>query len=94
MIRSELVRKLAEAHPHLTPLVVEAAVESILNQITDSLAQGKRVEFREFGSFATKIRDPRMGRNPRNGEAVEVDAKQVPAFRASKKLLARLNGKD
>ncbi|TGN37744.1 integration host factor subunit beta [Paracoccus liaowanqingii] len=93
MIRSELVRKLAKVHPHLSPLVVvEAAVESILNQITDSLAQGKRVEFRGFGSFASKIRKHRMSRDPRNGDPVKVEAKQVPTFRASKLLLARLNG--
>lgn len=94
MIRSELVRKLAEAHPHLSPRAVEAAVEAILNQIADSLAQGHRVELRGFGSFAPKIRDSRIGKNPRSGEAVEVDAKQVLAFRASKMLLARLNAKD
>ncbi|TJZ89275.1 integration host factor subunit beta [Paracoccus gahaiensis] len=93
MIRSELARKLAKTHPHLSPLVVEAAVESILNQITDSLAQGKRVEFRGFGSFASKVRKHRMSRDPRNGDPVKVEAKQVPTFRASKLLLARLNGK-
>lgn len=92
MIRSELVRKLAEANPHLSPLVVETALESILNQITVNLAQGKRVEFRGFGSFASKIRKQRMGRDPRNGDPVKVDAKQVTTFRTSKLLLARLNG--
>ena len=94
MIRSELVRKLAEANPHLSPLVVEAALESILNQITVNLAQGKRIEFRGFGSFASKIRKQRMGRDPRNGDPVKVDAKRVPTFRTSKLLLARLNGEN
>ncbi|QDA36932.1 integration host factor subunit beta (plasmid) [Paracoccus liaowanqingii] len=92
MVRSELVRKLAHAHPHLSQQVVEAAVEAILNEITDSLAQGKRVEFRGFGAFSSKVRDPRLGRNPRNGDPVQVEAKQVPAFRASKQLLSRLTG--
>ncbi|QDA36097.1 integration host factor subunit beta (plasmid) [Paracoccus liaowanqingii] len=90
MIRSELVRKLARTYPHLSPQVVETAVEAILNQITEGLAQGKRVEFRGFGSFASKMRKQRMGRNPRNGDPVQVEEKQVPTFRASKQLLTRL----
>ncbi|CAM3498462.1 HU family DNA-binding protein [Paracoccus nototheniae] len=93
MLRSELVRKVAEAHPHLSPLDAEAVVEAILNAITDRLADGHRVELRGFGSFASKDRKARMGRNPRNGAPVPVAAKQVPLFRASKRLLERLNNK-
>ncbi|TGN55600.1 integration host factor subunit beta [Paracoccus liaowanqingii] len=90
MIRSELVRKLTRTYPHLSSQVVEAAVESILNRITDGLAQGAKVRFRGFGSFASKMRKQRMGRNPRTGNPVQVEEKQVPTFRASKQLLTRL----
>lgn len=92
MIRSELVGKLMETYPHLSRPVVEAALNSILNEITNRLAQGQRVEIRGFGSFASKIRDARMGRNPKTGEPVQVENKQVPRFRASKHLLEQLNG--
>ncbi|QDA35667.1 integration host factor subunit beta (plasmid) [Paracoccus liaowanqingii] len=94
MVRSELIRKLGETHRNLSFLQIEAAVAVILNEITDSLAQGNRVEFRGFGSFASKIRDARMGRNPRNGDAVAVDRKQVATFKASQQLVARLNHED
>ena len=91
MIRSELVRKLAQAHPHLSPQVVEVVVRTILNEITDSLTRGTRVEFRGFGSFTSKVRKGRLGRNPRNGDPVQVEAKQIPVFKASIQLLGRLN---
>ncbi|QDA36217.1 hypothetical protein E4191_19030 (plasmid) [Paracoccus liaowanqingii] len=64
---------------------------SILNPITNNLAHGKRVESRGFGSFTSKIRNPRIGRDPRSGGAVQVETKQVPTFRAWKQLLMRLN---
>ncbi|QDA36916.1 integration host factor subunit beta (plasmid) [Paracoccus liaowanqingii] len=64
---------------------------SIFNPITNNLAHGKRVESRGFGSFTSKIRNPRIGRDPRNGGAVQVETKQVPTFRAWKQLLTRLN---
>lgn len=93
MVRSELVRKIAEAHPHLSPLDVEAVVKAILNAIIDRLADGHRVELRGFGSFVSKVRDARISQNPRNGTPVPVAAKQVPLFKASKRLLERLNSK-
>lgn len=92
MVRSELVRKVAEANPHLSPQAVEAAVEAILNGITGGLARGSRVELRGFGSFASKDREARMGRNPRTGDPVPVAAKQIPRFRIAKRLRERLNG--
>ena len=93
MVRSELIRKLAETHPQLPLPVLEAAVAVILDEITGSLAQGNRVEFRGFGSFVSKIRDARMGRNPKNGDAVQVETKQVARFKASTQLVARLNSR-
>ena len=73
--------------------MLEATVAVILDEITGSLAQGNRVEFRGFGSFVSKIRDARMGRNPRNGKPVPVETKQVARFKASTQLVARLNSK-
>lgn len=91
MVRSELVQKITDAHPQLSPQTVEAALEAMLNAVTESLAQGRRVEIRGFGIFMSRDRTARMGRNPKTGEAVPVAAKQVPRFKASNLLLERLN---
>lgn len=91
MIRSELMEKLLLAHPHLPRQVVEAALDTILNEITDCLAQGHRVELRGFGSFSSKVREARMGRNPRTGEPLAVSPKRHMHFRASRQILERLN---
>lgn len=92
MIRSELVAIVAEQNPHLTIKDVERIVATIFDEITDALAQGRRVELRGFGALSTRDRDPRTGRNPRTGAAVKVDAKKVPYFKPGKELRERLNG--
>ncbi len=92
MIRSELVASVAEQNPHLTLKDVERIVATVFDEITDALAQGRRVELRGFGAFSTRAREPRTGRNPRTGAAVKVDAKNVPYFKPGKELRERLNG--
>ena len=57
------------------------------------MENGERVELRGFGAFSVKQRDARVGRNPRTGEAVQVEAKNVPFFKTGKLLRDRLNGK-
>ena len=91
MIRSELVEKLAAENPNLYQRDVERIVDTILDKIIDTLAEGDRVELRGFGSFSIKKRDARQGRNPRTGESVYVEEKHVPVFKAGKKLRERLN---
>lgn len=91
MIRSELVAIVAEQNPHLTVRDVEAIVTTIFDEITDALAEGRRVELRGFGAFSTRAREARTGRNPRTGTAVEVDAKRVPYFKPGKELREKLN---
>jgi integration host factor subunit beta len=93
MIRSELIQKIADDNPHLFQRDVERIVATVFEEITDALANGDRVELRGFGAFSVKKRDARMGRNPRTGEAVPVDAKAVPFFKTGKLLRDRLNGK-
>ncbi|MBU0781974.1 MULTISPECIES: integration host factor subunit beta [Loktanella] len=92
MIRSELIQKIAEQNPHLFQRDVERIVTTIFEEITGALVQGDRVELRGFGAFSVKKRDGRTGRNPRTGEAVEVDEKHVPFFKTGKLLRDRLNG--
>jgi integration host factor subunit beta len=91
MIKSELVQKLAEANSHLLHKDVERIVGTVFDEIIAALARGQRVELRGFGAFSTKSRQSRTGRNPRTGEAVDVDAKRIPYFKAGKELRERLN---
>ena len=91
MTKSELILKLAELNPHLYQSHAEQIVDTIFEEITKALANGSRVELRGFGAFSTRARDARRGRNPRTGEAVDVDAKRVPYFKPGKEMRERLN---
>ena len=91
MIKSELVQAIATRNPHLYQRDVETIVNAIFDEITEALAQGNRVELRGFGAFSVKNRPARVGRNPRTGEAVEVEEKWVPFFKTGKELRERLN---
>ena len=92
MIRSELIQMIADENPHLTQRDTERIVNVIFDRIVESMAKGNRVELRGFGAFSVKRRDGRTGRNPRTGEAVEVEEKHVPFFKTGKLLRERLNG--
>ena len=91
LIRSELVQKLCEDYPDLTMKEVERVVATVFDSITDQLQQNGRVELRGFGAFSTRERDARKGRNPRTGDAVDVEAKRVPYFKPGKEMRERLN---
>ena len=91
MIRSELIQIVADENPHLYQRDVERIVNTIFDSIVEALADGGRVELRGFGAFSVKHRDARVGRNPRTGEAVDVEAKAVPFFKTGKGLRDRLN---
>jgi integration host factor subunit beta len=91
MTKSELIARLAEKHPHLYQRDVERIVSTIFDEISEALSEGRRVELRGFGAFSVKKRDARVGRNPRTGEAVHVDAKYIPFFKTGKQLRERLN---
>ena len=93
MTKSELIQRLAERNPHLYLRDVEKIVETVFDEITDALSAGDRVELRGFGAFSVKHRDARVGRNPRTGEAVQVEAKRLPFFKTGKALRERLNEK-
>lgn len=92
MIRSELIQKLSEENPHLFQRDVERIVNTVFEEIIEAMSRGDRVELRGFGAFSVKKRDARAGRNPRTGEAVDVDQKHVPFFKTGKLLRDRLNG--
>nr|WP_299240214.1 integration host factor subunit beta [uncultured Halomonas sp.] len=91
MTKSELIEQIAMRQPELSLKEVEAAVRIILDDITDSLANGGRVEIRGFGSFSLHFREPRLGRNPKTGEAVDLEGKFVPHFKPGKELREQVN---
>lgn len=91
MTKSELIEKLAEKHNHLPFKVVEEAVKEMLEHMASTLADGERIEIRGFGSFSLHYRAPRVGRNPKTGEKVELEQKYVPHFKPGKELRDRVN---
>lgn len=91
MIKSELIQKLADENPHLFAKDVERVVNTVFGEIADALCEGDRVELRGFGAFSVKHRDARTGRNPRTGEAVAIEEKWTPFFKAGKEMRERLN---
>ncbi len=91
MTKSELIDLLASQQQHLAHVDVELAVKTILEQMSQSLAAGERIEVRGFGSFSLHYRPPRMGRNPKTGASVALPGKYVPHFKPGKTLRERVN---
>ncbi len=91
MIRSELLALLEAENPGLRSDEIEKILDIFFDNVIERLAEGGRVELRGFGAFSTRSREPRKGRNPRTGEAVDVPAKRVPYFKPGKEMRARLN---
>lgn len=91
MTKSELIQRLADMNPHLYLRDVEKIVETVFDEISDALVHGDRVELRGFGAFSVKEREARIGRNPRTGESVQVEAKRLPFFKTGKALREKLN---
>jgi integration host factor subunit beta len=94
MTRSDLVTLLAERFTQLAHRDAEFAVKTMLDAMSDALSRGHRIEIRGFGSFALNYRPPRVGRNPKSGDKVQVPAKYVPHFKAGKELRERVDGRD
>ncbi|MEA5446400.1 integration host factor subunit beta [Gammaproteobacteria bacterium AB-CW1] len=91
MTKSELIEVLSGRLGHLPAKDVELAVKTILEQMSNSLSSGRRIEIRGFGSFSLHYRPPRMGRNPKTGESVALSGKYVPHFKPGKDLRERVN---
>jgi integration host factor subunit beta len=91
MTKSELIARLAERFPQLVVKDADYAVKVLLDAMSDALAQGNRIEIRGFGSFALNYRPPRIGRNPKSGEKVQVPEKYVPHFKPGKELRERVD---
>jgi len=91
MTKSDLIVRLNTKFSRYVSLDCQESVSAILDSIGQSLSEGSRVEIRGFGSFSLNYRPPRVGRNPKTGQRVDVPGKYVPHFRAGKELRARVN---
>ncbi len=91
MTKSELIDIIARKQRHLPTKDVELAVKHLLEVMSNRLANGDRIEVRGFGSFSLHFRPPRLGRNPKTGEAVALAGKHVPHFKPGKDLRERVN---
>ena len=91
MTKSDLIAQLAERFPQLVAKDADFAVKMILDAMSEALVKGDRIEIRGFGSFSLNYRPPRVGRNPKSGEKVDVPEKWVPHFKAGKELRERVD---
>jgi DNA-binding protein HU-beta len=85
MTKSDIIDRIAQG-TGLTKLETEAVVDGFLKTVADALSRDDHVELRGFGTFRVKERAPRVGRNPRTGEHVQLDAQFVPHFKVSREL--------
>ena len=91
MTRSELIDLMTDSQNQLSTKDVELAVKLLIDHMSETLCAGQRIEIRGFGSFSLHYREPRQGRNPRTGDAVELCGKHVPHFKPGKELRERVN---
>lgn len=94
MTKSELINHLAKQFPQFTHLDVTIAVQSMLDGMTTALVNNDRIEVRGFGSFVVNTRSPRIGRNPKTGEKVQVEVKHIPHFKPGSDLRKRVKNLD
>src|SRR5437588_13008616 len=85
MTKADLIEEVSRV-VEMTRKEAEVIVEAIFDSIVRSLRGGDKIEIRGFGSFRTRQRQPRVGRNPKTGARVEVPAKKIPYFKPSKEL--------
>jgi integration host factor subunit beta len=90
MTKAELIEEVSKV-VEMTRKDSETIVETIFDSIVTSLHKGDKIEIRGFGSFRTRQRQPRIGRNPKTGSRVEVPSKRIPFFKPSKELRDLVN---
>ena len=90
MTKADLIEEVSRV-VEMTRKESEVIVEAIFDSVVRSLRSGDKIEIRGFGSFRTRQRKPRVGRNPKTGERVDVPAKKIPFFKPSKELKDLIN---
>jgi integration host factor beta subunit len=92
MNRSDLIQRLAEINPELPLATLDVAVKAMLDQMTETLVSGGRIEIRGFGSFSSRAHEARQVRNPKTGEKLSMSARRLPHFKPGKPLRDSVNG--
>jgi nucleoid DNA-binding protein len=90
MTKADIVNRIAQA-TGLTKVETDVVVDGFIKTVSEALSEGNRIELRDFGVFSIKKRRPRAARNPRTGEAVEIEERFVPVFKVSRKLTAHVD---
>ena len=91
MTKSELILKITSKNSYLYHKDVYKIVDTLFNCVTKALKNGDRVELRGFGTFSTKLRNARIGRNPKTGDPVAIPQKKMPFFKMGKLMKERIN---
>ena len=91
MTKSELIFKITNKNSYLYNKDVYKIIDTLFNSVTKALKNGDRVELRGFGTFTTKLRNARIGRNPKTGEPVAIPQKKMPFFKMGKSMKERIN---
>ena len=91
MTKSELILKITSKNSYLYHKDVYKIIDTLFNCVTKALKDGDRVELRGFGTFSTKLRNARIGRNPKTGDPVAIPQKKMPFFKMGKSMKQRIN---
>jgi len=91
MVRSELLQKLCNLNPNILRRDIEKILNIIFIEILEALCRGENIEIRGFGKYKTTIRKARTGRNPKNGNLVQIPEKTAIKWKMSKTFFNRLN---
>ena len=91
MTKSELILKITSKNSYLYHKDVYKIINTLFNCVTQALKNGDRVELRGFGTFTTKLRNARIGRNPKTGNPVAIPQKKMPFFKMGKSMKERIN---
>jgi integration host factor subunit beta len=90
MNKAKLIKKVSE-RVNIEPKAAKVIVETIFDEMRESLQKGERIEIRGFGSFALRQYGAYKGRNPKTGEIVDVSPKKLPHFKVGKELKDLVN---
>tara|TARA_B100001248_G_scaffold136410_1_gene102367 strand:- start:156 stop:434 length:279 start_codon:yes stop_codon:yes gene_type:complete len=91
MTKSELILKITNKNSFLYQKDVHKIIDTLFNSVAKALKDGDRVELRGFGTFTTKLRNARIGRNPKTGEPVAIPQKKMSFFKMGKSMKERIN---
>ena len=91
--KKDLIEIIAKEQDQLPYKDIELSVKTVISSMIKSLKKGERIEIRGFGSFSLRYRKPRVGRNPKSGQSVNIEERYVPHFKPGKSLKERVKQK-